>query len=126
METDALNSVDVEWVEISNQRCLKLTIRGQLTEKSAAKATSKWKEEFALNLKPGEKAVVICSCNQMDGYETNARKLRQQTIGELKTQIGHFWIVTNNKLFKAVAQTMGLLTQLKIRTADTDDKVNME
>lgn len=129
METNvlsAVNTVVVEWIEISGKKCLRISIIGRLTEKTATKAISHWKEGFSLQLIPGEKAIVICNCLKMSTYDTNARKLWQNTISELKSQIGYFWIVTDNKIFKMAAKTMGLVTRFKLVTVSSEEDIRME
>lgn len=129
METNvliAVNSTEVEWIEISNKKCLRISIIGRLTKKTATKAVTQWKEEFALQLAPDEKAIVICNCIKMSSYDTDARKLWQNTISELKSQIGYFWIITDNKLFKMAAKTMGLVTRFKLLTVSSEDDIVME
>lgn len=128
METkvvNAVNTVTVEWVNISQTKCLRIAIRGRLTEKTASGAISEWKEAFALDPIPGKKNV-ICSCLKMTAYDTNARKLWQNTINELKSQIDYFWIVTDNKLFVMAAKTMGLITKFKLRTVSSEDDIQLE
>lgn len=129
METNvlsAVNTVNVEWIEISDKKCLRILIIGRLTEKTASKAITQWKEGFSLQLTPGEKAIVICNCLKMSAYDTNARKLWQNTISELKSQIGYFWIVTDNKLFKMAAKTMGLVTRYKLVTVSSENDIHVE
>ena len=62
----------------------------------------------------------------MKGYSTEARKIYQQTISELRSKIEYFWIVTDNKIFKTAAMTMGFLTKLKIKTTDSESDIICE
>jgi hypothetical protein len=126
METTVVNSVDIKWIEKSEKKCLQLAIHGYLSEKIALEVTSKWKEEIMLNLKTDDKAVIVCNCLKMTGYDSNARKIWQQTISDLKSQIGYLWIITDNKLFRTAAMTMGLLTKFKIRTASSESEICIE
>jgi hypothetical protein len=116
----------IEWVNIANKPCLRIRIVDELTEESAKTAVMEWKAAFASKLSSGEKTTVICNCLKMNGYESNARKLWQNTIGELKNQIDFFWIVTDNKLFRIAGQTMGLLTKFKIKTVTSEADIIME
>ena len=125
MET-TVNKINVMWIEKSEKRCLRIAIHGYLSEENASETTSKWKEELSRNLKSGEKAFVICNCINMTGYAPNARKLWQQTLSELKNQIGCFWIITDNKMFIIAANTMGFLTKFKIKTAKSESEICME
>jgi hypothetical protein len=125
MET-AVNKINVMWIEKSTQRCLRIAIHGYLNEENASEATSKWKEELSRNLKSEEKAFVICNCINMTGYAPNARKLWQQTLSELKNQIGCFWIITDNNMFVMAAKTMSLLTKFKIKTAKSESEIYIE
>lgn len=122
----AVNTVTVDWAEISNEKCLRITIKGRLTEKTANEAILQWKEAFDLQHESGEKINIICSCLKMTGYDTNARKMWQNTISELKDQIGYFWIVTDNKLFVIAARTMGLITKFKLRTVSSENDIRLE
>lgn len=121
-----INKINVMWIEISAKRCLRITIHGFLNEEKASEATSKWEEELSSNLKPGEKAYVICNCIYMTGYTPDARRLWQQTLSKLKNQIESFWIITDNRMFIMAAKTMGLLTKFKIKTADSESKIIIE
>jgi len=123
METNLLNEIDFKWVEKSEKRCLRIAIHGHFNEKNAKVAVSKWREEIFSNIKQGEKVNIICNCSKMTRYDPEARKLWQQTINELKSQIDHLWIISNNKLFKTAAVTMGFLTKFKIRTADSESEI---
>ena len=123
METKEVN---VMWVQKYDKKCLKLTIHGHLSEKNAFEAVSKWKEELSTNLESGEKANIICNCLNMTGYDTGARKLWQQTISDLKSQIEYIWIISDNKLFRTAAKTMGLLTKFKIKTANSESDICIE
>lgn len=126
MVTTAINTVEINWIEKSEKKCLQLAIQGYLSEKIALEITSKWKEEILLNLKKDEEAIIVCNCLKMTGYDSNARKIWQQTISDLKSQIGYIWIITDNKLFRTAAMTMGLLTKFKIRTASSESGICIE
>ncbi|NOZ45495.1 MAG: hypothetical protein GXO79_01810 [Chlorobi bacterium] len=123
MET---HDVNIEWIQKKEKKCLRLTINGQLDENIAKKAISKWREEFTFNLAADEKVAIICNCLNMTGYETNARKLWQQTINELKSQIDYMWIISTNTMFKTAAKTMGLLIRFKIKTANSESEIFAE
>jgi hypothetical protein len=123
MET---NQVQVNWIQSSKGNCLRIEIQGRLSEENAKKATSKWKEEFSIVLKPGEKANIICNCANMSGYDTEARKRWQQTISDLKSQIEYLWVVTDSNTIRIAANTMGLLTKFKIKTAKSESEIPQE
>ncbi|MDA3953658.1 MAG: hypothetical protein PF485_08430 [Bacteroidales bacterium] len=118
-----LNEVDIKWIQKFEKKCLRLAINGFLNDKNALAAVSKWREEFAHKLKSGEKANIICNCLEMTGYETSARKQWQQVISELNSQIGNVWIISNNKLFLAAANTMGFLSKFTIKTASSESEI---
>lgn len=56
----------------------------------------------------------------MKGYDTNARKIWQKTINELKSEISELWVISNNKLIRTAVITMGVMTKFKILTADSE------
>ena len=119
METNVLSAINVSWTEKYGKKCLRIAIHSHFTEQDALEVSSKWKQEFA-NLAVDEKADIICNCINMTGYDTEARKIYQSTINQLKPQIGYLWVITSNKIFRTAAMTMGFLTKLKIRTADSE------
>ena len=119
MET---NRVNVNWIRKFEKKCLSLEIYGHLSTENAFSATSRWKEEVSA-LESGEKANIICNCLKMTGYDTEARKQWQQTIGDLKSQIKCMWIITDNNLFRMAARTMGLLTKFQIKTAKSESEI---
>lgn len=121
-----VGTVKVEWIKLSGNNCLKISINGLLNEPNAVKATSQWKEEIASSLLPGEKATIICNCQNMTGYEAEARKLYQKTIMDLSNQIGHLWIVTNDSIFKMAAKTMGVMTRFKIKSVNSEADIVFE
>jgi hypothetical protein len=120
------NQVNIDWIQRSAKSCLRIEIQGRLNEENASKATSKWKEEFSNTLKPEEKANIICNCLNMTGYDTEARKQWQQTISDLKSQIGYLWVITDSNVIRIAANTMGLLTKFKIKTAKSESEVSEE
>ena len=117
------NKVNVNWTQNLEKDFLKMEIHGRLDEENATKAISKWKEELSSNLKEGEKANVICNCLHMTGYDTEARRQWQQAISDLKHQIEYFWVITDNKMIKIAANTMGLMTNFKIKTAKSETEI---
>ena len=123
MET---NEVKVNWIQINGKKCLNMEINGFLEEKIAFYAVSRWKKEFIAHLESGEKGNVVCNCLNMSGYDTEARKLWQQTISDLKFQIECMWIITDNALFTIAAKTMGLMTKFKIKTAKSEAEIHIE
>ncbi len=120
------SKVNVNWNHKHEKKYLSLKINGFLAEEIALTAITKWKEEMTNNIKLGEKANIICDCINMTGYDTKARKQWQQTISELKSQIGCMWIITDNKIFRIAASTMGLMANLKIKTAKSESEIYFE
>jgi hypothetical protein len=59
----------------------------------------------------------------MTGYDTNARLIWQNSIGELKAQISTIWVVSNNSLFTIAAKTMGFISKFTIKTAKSEDEI---
>ncbi|HUX53119.1 MAG TPA: hypothetical protein VMV56_01760 [Williamwhitmania sp.] len=120
METEAIK---IAWGEKKGHKCLIFSFDGFFTEEQAAKAKKQWVEEFATKLQPNEKVAIIFSCLKMTGYDTNARLIWQNSIGELKAQISTIWVVSNNSLFTIAAKTMGFISKFTIKTAKSEDEI---
>ena len=117
------NKTTVNWEEYPAGMALRICIEGHLSEVIATDAVRKWREEFEQKVETGTKTTVICNCSAMTGYDTNARKLWQKTIGDLKYKMDNLWIITDNIVFKTAAKTMGLLTSFKIKTASSENSI---
>ncbi|HUW06682.1 MAG TPA: hypothetical protein VMW01_10515 [Williamwhitmania sp.] len=120
METEAIK---IAWCEKKGHKCLVFSFDGFFTEEQAAQAKKRWVEEFATQLQPNEKVPIIFSCLKMTGYDTNARLIWQNSIGELKAQISTIWVVSNNSLFTIAAKTMGFISKFTIKTAKSEDEI---
>ena len=99
---------------INNKHYLEFDFPKHLTAQMAEETIPLWKEMYN-KIKQGEKADLIFNCELMSGFDTEARRKWQAALGELKSQTGEIWIVSDNIFILGAAKTMGLLTGFSIK-----------
>ncbi len=115
------NAVNIHPELIKNKSCLQFHFVGYLSDEIALSAIENWKGHMQ-----GQSASKICliyNCNDMKGFDTNARKNWQAAMGSFKNQIDEIWVVCDNLFIMTAAKTMGLLTGLPIKVCRTLDAV---
>ncbi|MDJ0644610.1 MAG: hypothetical protein QNJ57_01375 [Flavobacteriaceae bacterium] len=94
----------IAWTEINGIECLQFTFAGIFREADARDAIAEWKTLF--KEKPKTKITIVWHCLAMKNYEAKARVLWQETMQELRDQIGLIWLVTDSVIVQAGAEIM--------------------
>ncbi len=116
------NSISINAIQIKNKPFLKFDFPKYLDLKIAEDAISNWKKELS-QLPDNQKIDLIFNCLDMSGFETDARKLWQNTLKEHKPQTGNIWVVCENLFILGTAKTMGILSGYQIKVTRSIDKV---
>jgi methionine salvage enolase-phosphatase E1 len=115
-----MQTFNYQWTTLADKRYLKFSFESHFSTEDAKKAAEYWLEEFnKLNLE--EKNDIIFDCVGMKNYDTDARKIWQDTMLKLKPQIGNIFIISDNILILGAAKTMGLITGFKIKPAKSEE-----
>lgn len=117
------NTVNIHPELIKNKTCLQFDFTGYLSEQIASKAIEDWKAYMQKH--SASKVCLIYNCNDMSGFDTNARKNWQATMSSYKNQIDEIWVVCDNIFIMTAAKTMGLLTGLPIKVCRELDAVSI-
>lgn len=106
------NMVDINFIANNNKQYLQFDFPGHLDEASAANAIERWNEKMKSN---NAKVSIIYNCSKMTGFDTDARRIWQDTMKAHKNQIDVIWLVSDNIFIRGAAKTMGLLTGFPIK-----------
>jgi len=106
------NIVDVNFISKNNKRYLQFDFSGHLDEASASSAIERWNEKMKSSK---EKTSIIYNCTKMTGFDTDARRIWQETMKSHKHQIDVIWLVSDNIFIRGAAKTMGVLTGFPIK-----------
>jgi hypothetical protein len=110
------NVVDINFVSKNSKPYLQFDFSGHLDEASATNAIEHWNEKMKAR---SSKISLIYNCAKMSGFDTNARRIWQDTMTLHKNQIDAIWVVCDNTFIRAAAKTMGLLTGFPIKVTKT-------
>ena len=109
-----MKNVTLHSATINNKNFLQFDFPSHLTKEMVEETISLWKDMYK-KIKPGEKADLVFNCEDMSGFDTDARKMWQATMKDLKLQTGSIWIVSDNLFILGAAKTMGVLTGFTIK-----------
>lgn len=111
-------------MESKNDRhFLRFDFPDHLDVDTATAAIAVWKQEMTRYTTDDIKINLIFNCSCMKGFDTAARKYWQQTMKELKDNIGVIWIVCENVFILGAAKTMGILTNFNIKAVRSLEEV---
>lgn len=115
-------NVHLHSATINNKHFLEFDFPPFLTKLMAEETIPLWKEMYK-KINAGEKADLIFNCEVMTGFETEARRLWQAALKELRPQTGEIWIVSDNLFILGAAKTMGLLSGFAIKVTRSMSEV---
>ncbi len=110
------NNVGINFISKNNKEYLQFDFPSHLTEAIAVNAIERWNEKMKVN---NAKVSVIYNCVKMNGFDTGARRIWQDTMKQYKNQIDVIWLVCDNTFIRGAAKTMGLLTGFPIKVTKT-------
>lgn len=110
------NVVDINFISRNNKEYLQFDFPIRLDEATAANAIARWNEKMKAS---NAKVSVIYNCAKMTGFDTNARRIWQDTMKLYKNQIDVIWLVCDNTFILGAAKTMGVLTGFPIKVTKT-------
>ena len=115
------NIVGINFIAKNNKEYLQFDFPSHLSEAIAANAIERWNEKMKYK---NAKFSVIYNCAKMNGFDTSARRIWQDTMKQHKNQIDVIWLVSDNTFIRGAAKTMGLLTgfPIKVTKAMSDIK----
>lgn len=116
------NAVEVSQIKINNQLYLKFDFPDYLDANIAETGISNWKNELS-QITTQDKTDLIFNCMKMSGFDTEARKMWQNTLKELKPKTGEIWVVCENLFILGAAKTMGILSGYQIKVTRSIEKV---
>lgn len=108
--------VSINFVSKNNKEYLQFDFPSHLDEASAANAAKPWNEKMKAS---SSKISLIYNCAKMNGFDTNARRIWQNTMKQYKNQIHVIWLVCDNTFIRGAAKTMGILTGFPIKVTKT-------
>ncbi|MTI38387.1 hypothetical protein [Fulvivirga lutimaris] len=116
------NSINISQIKLNDKPFLKFDFPEYLDLKIAEEAISNWKTQLS-DFESNNKVDLIFNCMDMSGFDTEARKIWQNTLKELKPQTGQIWVVCENLFILGAAKTMGILSGYQIKVTRSIEKV---
>ena len=78
--------------------------KGKFTEETSIAGSKAWAS--FLNERPNEKIEFVWDCEEMTGFEINARKEWYETMKGYKDQIKMVYVISNNLMIRSAAKVM--------------------
>jgi hypothetical protein len=94
-----------------------------LTTVDAYETIKRWREHFAAQ--PGQPICMIWDASEMAGYQSDARKLWQSAMKEMKGQIGTIWLITQSPIIRMGARMMSTFSSLDIMVVRSENEISM-
>jgi hypothetical protein len=113
----------IEWVNKPGKRCLKFVFTETLTASDAEAAIAEWRETFQSS--EDQSITLIWDCKKMHGYDSAARIKWTDALKEMKSRIDTIWLISGSSLIRMGASVIGLLSSLKIKTVDSENKITL-
>lgn len=118
MSTDR---VAVKWERRGSGQALEFEFPEELTLAAAEEALRTWRKE--LEAAGQERVTVVWDCRRMKGYDSQARKVWQDALQELKSRIGTVWMVSGSSFVRLGAMLMGKALSIEIRSVDSPQAI---
>jgi hypothetical protein len=109
---------------INGKVYLQFDFPSHFDEKMADAAIQQWKSEKGKALKNG-KVDLIFNCTGMTGFDTEARRMWQATLKELKGETGEIWVVCENIFILGAAKTMGILAGFHLKVTRSINEIGL-
>ncbi|MEO9484365.1 MAG: hypothetical protein ABJG47_12990 [Ekhidna sp.] len=107
-------SVPVEGVEVkkfsqNSHNYLHFTFNGKFTHELSSDAIDEWKSQCKMN--PSEKFVHIWDCQNMSGFDKQAKDLWMEQMNSLYDQTERIVLVSDNIIIRGAARLMSRFTK---------------
>ena len=114
-------SVRVTWESRGTGKALQFEFPEELTLAAAEEALRAWRKE--LDAAGGAPVTIVWDCRRMKGYDSQARKVWQDALQELKSRIGTVWLVSGSSFVRLGAMLMGKALSIEIRSVDSPQAI---
>jgi hypothetical protein len=113
--------VEVFLAQHGGKKCLEFRFPQELTVAAAEAAIREWRSEIgAMGTEP---LTVVWDCRRMKGYDSQARRVWQDALQELKARIGTIWMVSGSPFVRLGAMLMGKALSIEIRSVDAPERI---
>jgi len=118
LQPDVVVSIE----HIGGKPTVKFVFQGVFTARAAAKAVDQWKSVLQqLGARAG--VTYVWDCQEMAGYEPDARLAWQKAMKEYRATTQTIWLVTTSRLIKAGAMILSTFTGYPIKTVSTEAEI---
>jgi len=113
----------IEWERRGKSPCLRFTFGAHLGEHGAREAIAEWRRLF--ETAPPGKVALIWDCREMKGYDSAARTIWQETLKELRDQIGTIFLISDSAMIRMGASVMSLFSSLEIKPVRSEAEIEL-
>jgi len=111
----------LEWTEIKGVSHLKFVFSQHLNADDCRTVIAEWRQAF--DERPGREIPLIWEASSMKGYDSEARKMWQEAMSDMKDRIEVVWLVTDSSIVRMGASVMSMFSSTSINVVKSEDEI---
>lgn len=124
IESNASNSVSLEWKNINEVEVLFFRFNGKLTKDNAIVAIAEWEKIF--DLLPNQKIILAWDCLNLQDYDPMARVLWQNAIKKMRNQVKLVYLITESRIISLGGKMMNLITPFSMIVIKSEEEIYLQ
>jgi hypothetical protein len=113
--------VKVVWEVRGSRKCLEFRFPQELTSAAAEEAIRAWRAE--LGSAGTAPLTIVWDCRRMKGYDSQARRIWQDALQEMKGRIATVWLVSGSPFVRLGAMLMGKALSIEIKSVESLERI---
>lgn len=115
------NKPTLEWKELEGKPHLRFKFERHLSADDCRTVIAEWRQAF--DERPGREIPLIWEASSMKGYDSEARKMWQEAMRDMKDRIAVIWLVTESPIVNMGASVMSLFSSIAITVVKSEDEI---